>query len=213
MRVFYEKKERVKYISHLDTAHCMQRALKRAGLPVWYTEGFNPHMYLTFAIPLALGYESECEIMDFRLTEDISPEEVTERLNRVLPPGFHVLRTDLPVRKPADIVKAEYAVSFYGDSQAIEAQLAAFLAQDEILVEKKTKKGLSVVDLKQEILSCSMQKQEGSVLLQIVLPAGISKHINPSLLTDAWMAQADCPADRIAILKKRVLCQDGSEFI
>ena len=65
-RVFYTKTGRAKYISHLDVTRCFQRALQRAGLSVWYTEGFNPHSYLTFTLPLSLGYESLCESMDKR---------------------------------------------------------------------------------------------------------------------------------------------------
>ena len=68
LRVFYEKTGRAKYISHLDINRCMQRALRRAEIPVWYTEGFNPHPYTTFALPLSLGYESLCETMDLRIT-------------------------------------------------------------------------------------------------------------------------------------------------
>ena len=70
-RIFYRKTGRAKYISHLDLARCMQRAVKRTGLPVWYTVGFNPRLYLGFALPLPLGQESVCETVDLCLMEDI----------------------------------------------------------------------------------------------------------------------------------------------
>ena len=76
MRLFYEKTDTAKYISHLDINRCMQRAMKRAGIPLWFTEGFNPHAYLTFPLPLALGYESVYECVDFRLVEEMSEEEI-----------------------------------------------------------------------------------------------------------------------------------------
>ena len=88
VRVFYQKTGRGKYISHLDMTRCMKRALRRAGIPVWYTEGFNPHVYMTFALPISLGFESLCETMDIRLTQPMSLEEIKERLNRVLPEGI-----------------------------------------------------------------------------------------------------------------------------
>jgi len=80
VRVFWKKEGRIKYISHLDINRCMARALKRSRLPVWHTLGFNPHIYTTFALPLALGYESECESVDFRLTEQVPMQEVVDRL-------------------------------------------------------------------------------------------------------------------------------------
>ena len=88
IRVFYRKTDTAKYISHLDINRCFQRAMKRAGIPLWFTEGFNPHAYLTFPLPLALGYESLCECVDFRLTQPMEPGEIVDRLNRVLPMGL-----------------------------------------------------------------------------------------------------------------------------
>ena len=100
IRMFYQKKGRAKYISHLDINRLMQRVLKRAGLPVWYTEGFNPHIYLTFALPLSLGYESDFETMDFRLTEEMNLQQVQQILNQNMPEGILVTRVAEPVLKP-----------------------------------------------------------------------------------------------------------------
>ncbi len=88
MRAVFEKKDRAKYISHLDLNRCMQRTFKRSGLPVWYTEGFNPHIYITFALPLSLGYESSVEIMDFNMTEEVSEKETADKLNKAMPEGL-----------------------------------------------------------------------------------------------------------------------------
>ena len=90
VRVFFAKEGRLKYISHLDVTRCLARVFKRSRLPIWYTQGFNPHAYLTFALPLPLGVESCCESFDFRLTEEVSCEEVTDRLNAVLPDDIAV---------------------------------------------------------------------------------------------------------------------------
>ena len=95
LRLFYRKRGRAKYISHLDITRCMQRSLKRAGLPVWYTQGFNPHMYMTFALPLALGYESDYECMDLRFTHLMEFEEIQTRLNAALPRDIQVWKVDL----------------------------------------------------------------------------------------------------------------------
>ena len=71
IRVLFHKTGRAIYISHLDLTRAMGRALARTQLPVWYTEGFHPHLYMTFALPLSLGVEGLCETMDFWLTEEV----------------------------------------------------------------------------------------------------------------------------------------------
>ena len=102
VRVFFAKEGRLKYISHLDVTRCLARVFKRSRLPIWYTQGFNPHAYLTFALPLPLGVESCCESFDFRLTEEVSCEEVTDRLNAVLPDD-HGTERDLLGGLPTDL--------------------------------------------------------------------------------------------------------------
>lgn len=85
VRLRFSKTGRLKYISHLDINRAMSRALKRAGIPLWYTEGFNPHPYMSFSLPLSLGVESLCESVDLRITGEITNKEIKDRLNSVLP--------------------------------------------------------------------------------------------------------------------------------
>ena len=87
----YERDERVKYVSHLDFVRVFGRAIRRAHIPVAYSEGFNPHPLLGFALPLSVGYTSECEIIEITLSEEMAPEELKERLNDVLPDGIRIL--------------------------------------------------------------------------------------------------------------------------
>ena len=110
VRVFFEKTGMTKYISHLDLMRCMTRAIKRAAIPAWYTEGFNPHLFITFALPLTLGVESLCESMDIRLTEEMGFEEVKNRLNVNLPDGIRITNVAAPVYKANDIAFAEYKI-------------------------------------------------------------------------------------------------------
>ena len=113
LRLFYRKRGRAKYISHLDITRCMQRSLKRAGLPVWYTQGFNPHMYMTFALPLALGYESDYECMDLRFTHLMDFEEIQSRLNAALPRDIQVWKVDFQKEKPLAITQADYRLTVW----------------------------------------------------------------------------------------------------
>lgn len=211
IRVFYKKRGRIKYISHLDMNRCMQRALVRTGLPCWHTEGFNPHLYLTFALPLSLGYESDCEIMDFRLTEEIDLAEVQNRLNAVLPEGLEVYRVALKGEKFDKIVSADYTVELYGDVEQLECRFSDFLAEPWIEVEKKTKKGMKTVDLKPEILSCQTERGEGCLRLKLRLPAG-KKTINPGLLTDEFERVNPGLVSHVSFLRTAVWCEDGVPF-
>ena len=81
IRIFFTKTGMAKYISHLDLMRCMTRAVKRAQLPLWFTEGYNPHLFMTFARPLSLGQESLCESVDVRLVGEMTFKEIKTRLN------------------------------------------------------------------------------------------------------------------------------------
>ena len=220
IRVFYHKTSRAKYISHLDIMRCMQRAVVRAGLPVWYTEGFNPHIYLSFSLQLSLGYESESEVMDFRLVDDTYPfDEVTVRLNRSLPPDIRVVRAASPVNKPEGIVSAVYEIkaSVPGCSgTALGKAFRAFMEQKEILVEKRAKKGarkiMKEIDIRPlcELLSC--EETGAGLLIRLKTAAGIQTNLNPALLLDAFCAYLQTEALSYSVCRKSLLLADGTDF-
>ena len=202
-RVFFSKTDRAKYISHLDLNRVMQGAIKRAKLPVWYTEGYNPHMYVQFMLPLSLGQEGIREAMDFRLLEDIPYGEVTERLNNALPFDIRVVETASPVLKNTDITTAEYEITADIDKE----KFLEFAESEKIIVEKKTKKGTSEIDLKPLISELSVGDR-----ITFRLPAGNDFNINPALLLDAFKAVSGGELPRMRIVRTRIFCADGSEF-
>ncbi len=184
VRVFYKKKSLLRFISHLDMNRFMIRILRKTDIPIWYTEGFNTHPYITFALPLSLGFESDYEVMDIRLTDENYPlERVTEQLRIVMPEYIEVIKTDIPVMKPGRIAFAEFLISF--DSSICDT-LHKFFAQDRIVCTKKNKKGeTKEIDISEKIniknISC-----EGEVTkLIVILPAGSGENINPVLVIDA----------------------------
>ncbi len=213
IRIFYSKKGRAKYISHLDITRCMQRALKRAKLPVWYTQGFNPHMYMSFALPLPLGYDSECEAMDLRMTQKMDFEEIKERFNQALPPDIRVIQVAEQVHKPQEIAKASYEVTFLCENpQAFSTAFEEFSKADEILVMKRTKKGTKQVNLKPEFSILGQEQGEGFVRYHILTTAG-QKNFNPTLLTDAFLEQAGlADSTEVKVLRKQIFLGDGSIF-
>lgn len=192
VRVFYRKFGPCKYISHLDTNRVMIRAIGKSQLNIWRTEGFNQHAYITFALPLSLGFASECESMDFRvLDDDEDLSAIPERLNECLPEGIRVFRCAEAVHKPAAIDSAKYAVTLepMNDCEISNIELyekwEAFLQLPEINVEKKTKKGMKTVDLKPYILAYEARQGE-KVCFDLTLPAGSTLNINPNLLIQAF---------------------------
>ena len=221
VRATFEKRRRAKYISHLDLMRCMQRAFKRAGVPVWYTEGFNPHIYLMFPLALSLGYESGCECMDFRIDGDMTPEEAMARLNRALPPDLQLLHIAEPVRKHTDIAAADYTITLdcAADTaaEALRQAWDTFIAQPEILVEKKTKRGMSQVDVKAQAEVTAAETAGNALRLRLRMPAGTSVNVNPSLLTDAFLAwlPENAPAVHTGMVhaeRTAILCADGTDF-
>ena len=194
IRVWFRKEGVARFISHLDLNRCMARAVKRAGIPAWYTEGFNPHLFLTFALPLSLGTEGEMESMDLKIVKDMPLWEIQKRLNQCLPEGLTVTGVTLPEERPGEIDAAEYEIILEGFSlpaeKAVE-KIESVCAQPQLLTEKKTKAGNKEIDLKPSLRSMRMQVLGDKVKMLLLLPAGSRENINPSLLLDTIFAGWD----------------------
>ncbi len=204
IRLFFKKVDRAKYISHLDLNRLMQRALRRAALPIWQTEGFNPHPYITFALPLALGTEGLNETMDTRLTEDMDLSVVISRLNGALPEDVQITRAAAPKYKHTMIAKAEYTI----DTDCNLEKFKLFIARPEIFTEKITKKGISVIDLKPHI---NLIDVAGSNI-DLILPAGTEFSINPGLVFEAFQKAEHIEINKLNICRTAVYCKNGSIF-
>lgn len=183
VRLVFSKTGRARYISHLDLNRAMTRVLRRAGIPLWYTEGFNRHPYITFTAPLSLGNESLCERMDFRLTDDtLSMEEIVDRVNRAMPEGLKALRAAEAVKKICHLGFSRYRI----DLDCTAEQLNAFLEQPQISAEKRAKKGgTKTVELKPHLSDVTTEASEKGCTLTVTLPCGNDLTINPTLLVSA----------------------------
>ena len=100
VRIWFSKTGTARYISHLDLNRCMDRAMHKAKIPLWYTEGFHPHAFMTFALPLSLFMDGRRESMDIKLEEEMNREELIARLNEALPPDIQIFDVTEPVMKP-----------------------------------------------------------------------------------------------------------------
>ncbi|MEG1778703.1 MAG: TIGR03936 family radical SAM-associated protein [Oscillospiraceae bacterium] len=185
IRIFFSKTDRAKYISHLDMARCWTFAFNRAELPLWYTQGFNPHLYMTFPLPLSLGFESDCECLDTRLIERVPLDEVKERINAALPLGICVYKVDEPKLDQKEIEWSDYDILLECDnSQMICSQLEEYLAQDEIIVSKRSKKGAKDIDVKPHFTLLQCKAQDIGIELKLRMATGITMNVNPTLLID-----------------------------
>lgn len=181
IRVFFSKKGRLRFVSHLDMNRFFIRVLRKSGLPIWYTEGFNPHPYITFALPLSLGFESDYEVLDFRLIDDGFPlDKVSERLSAVLPEYIEIKKVAEPVMKSGKICAAGFSLGFEDEKTA--KAFADYLLCGNVVIKKKTKKGdIKVQEVSSEIISVTAEGQA----VGLVLPAG-NDNLNPSLLVASF---------------------------
>lgn len=217
IRIFFEKKNMAKYISHLDLMRCFSRAVKRARLNIWYTEGFNPHAFMTFSLPLSLGTESFCESVDIRMLDETPLDEIKDKLNETLPPDIRITKVAEPVHKADEIAFAEFEIRLNTDNpEKVKASVEEKISADEIIVEKKAKQGrkkvLKPVDIKGNIHTYELETGEKYVLLKIIISAGTKTNINPSLLIDAVTADVKEDIESVDIKKNKMLLEDLTQF-
>lgn len=173
------------YYSQLDLQRVMARALKKSGLPVWYSQGFNPHIYMTFTLPLSLGHESECESVDFRLNEELSEAEILKAMEGTLPQGIELVSAQAPDYDAREISFAKYDITLYGAKADIINALENYRALEQAIVTKTTKKGKKDINLKELINDIDVvDQQDESVMFTAIYPAGTPLNINPQLLLD-----------------------------
>jgi len=207
IRIWFSKRGRAKYISHLDLMRAMSRAVRRAGLPIWYTEGFNPHPYLSFPLPLPLGQEGLREAMDLRLLEDMALDEIAKRFDGVLPEGIEILCVSQPWCGPGEIAAAAYEIVLpQGDAKAMQA----LLEEGNLTAKKMGKQGHRKIEkeiqLAPLILSYALQAGEGEAHLACTLAAGSERNLNPALLCEALGGGAP------QITRVKLLRADESEW-
>ena len=207
VRVVFAKTGRSRFISHLDLMRTMTRVMRRAQIPLWYTEGFNRHPYLTFAAPLPLGQEGLHETMDLRLETEMPMSELVERLNAAMPAGMHAVSAAPAVAKPGELAAAQYRVDFCCSREPV----AALLGQPEIPVEKRTKKKtMKTVDIRPFFAGAQLEGTSDGVRMTVTLPCG-QENVNPALFCTALeMAQGrKCPC---RVVRLELLQKDGMPF-
>ncbi len=209
-RIVFSKTGMGKYISHLDLLRCFTRAIRRSGLPVEFSQGFHPHMKITFSLPLPIGVTGLKETADIVFADGVTDEEIMERLNRNLPMDMTVVSVTEPTPVAAKICAASYTLCGRTRQTVTEADIKAFFDQKEVLVLKKTKKkGEQQVNLMEFVRDRNwIGAKEGEFSFTLLLDAGGTKNCKPDLVTAALAAflqaeDIDFEAERTEIYYER----------
>ena len=167
-RILFTKTADAVWMSHLDLMRLFQRAFKRAGLALTHTQGFNPRPSVSIALPLSVGVESVCELLDFDLEGQMPPfEEITQHLNEVLVPGVTVLQTFEGGRKIRDIALLDCCIMLTYDAgvpQRAQEQITALFARESLEVEKKGKNGVVQQDIIPMIRQFALEQADQNTL-------------------------------------------------
>jgi radical SAM-linked protein len=217
IRLRFSKTGQAKYISHLDTNRVFSRAFARAKINLWFTEGFNPHPYMSFSLPLSLGVESLCENVDIRILDDITDDEIKSRMNDALPVGIRIVDVYDDFMDCHEIVYSDYVYKFeFLDNNLAFEKIKSLLDSDEIIALKKGKQGrrrvLKETNIKEFIAKYNISIRDNNIILNVRLLAGPDKNLNPSLLFDTIIRLIDMDFEWKSISRISLLTGDFKEY-
>ena len=208
-RLRFEKQGDSIYISHLDLMRVFQRAFRRAGLLLRHSQGFTPRAIVSIALPLSVGVESVCELLDFELEQGSATAEV---LNAVLPAGIRVREVYEGGRKIKELTHLRARVTLEYDGAAPEASAVEALFRGETLVlEKQSKKGTAQVDILPMVRDLTVARPDGHTLVLEAVVCAQNPSLNPLLLAQAVEVYAAKP-DFAFARRLEVLDAQGNVF-
>lgn len=227
VRVIFQKKGNLQFFSHLDLQRTWQRVLVRASIPMWYTQGFNPHSKIVFGVPLPVGAESVCEMVDLRLDRVISCEEVRDQLNAEVTDEMQIVEVYPAETKYTDVAWASYEITLQTPGLPANPAEAASLirsafdpARGPLMMVKKSKSGEKEVDILPMIRSLEVSCEVGQpVCIKAQLAAGCQENLNPEYLIEALRSRLGLLPKSAApdkawyrILRTGFYKQDGTAF-
>lgn len=201
IRMKFQKHGCMKFIGHLDIMRYFQKAIRRAEIDIAYSEGFSPHMIMSFAAPLGVGLTSEGEYVDLQVHSCESSRAAVEALNRVMVEGMKVVSFKvLPENVKnamASVAAADYFVKFREGyaPENWEAAFEQFLQKDEMLIVKKTKRSEAEVDLKPMLYQAKIQ--DGGIFMQVA--CGSVNNLKPELVMEAFAKETQLTLEPFAL--------------
>ncbi len=216
VRIWFTKEMECKYISHLDLNRCMLRAVRRAELPIWYTEGFNPHPFITFPLPISLGIDGKRECMDIRITDDeYNIALIPALMNKYLPAGIQVFEAAYPKLDPKYISFASYnaRISVDGTSgEELKNKILDLKTRESVIIQKKSKAGMKDIDVLPFIKNMDFSDSTDEYTeFSVVLPAGNTKNISLILILRAIESALNCEMN-YSIVKENMYDEHMNPF-
>lgn len=207
----FTKDDSVKYVSHLDMVRLFGRAMRRAGIEISFSQGFNPHPIMNFAHPLGVGISSECELIEIGVEGNSAPAEILEKLSDKMPEGFKLLNIKPSEKKsPFSGLKfAKYEIEFFGEFSGI----SKMMEMEHIITEKKTKSGVKETDIRPMIKSAALlEREEGRALIETVLCCG-DPNLKPELFVKVIEETGCGKAEFFRICRKALLNEDKKTLV
>lgn len=182
LRIRYAKRGRLRFVSHRDFARAFERAVRRSGVPIAFSAGFSPHPKISYVGAAPTGSASEAEYLEIGLQTECDPEQVRAALDAALPDGLDILEVlpAGPAGLPEQIEASHWRIELPGVPPAtLAAALADFLAQESVIVERVTKKGLRLLDARTAVFRASVVAIDGCAILDLVV-----RQVSPAVRPD-----------------------------
>ena len=216
VRVRFSKGEPMLYISHLDMAKSVMRAVMKSHLPLWYSEGYNPIPHLVFSPPLSVGCGGDCEVLDFKLIRDVEDGEIFSRLSDAVPDGVTVSEVYTQQGRLRDIAFAEYDIEFHSvalpdDELAELIRTLPGMFLSPVILMKRSKRGEREVDISPLVRSVSVIADGDTLTVTAVTSAASDSYLNPEYIARAVSDRYRLSADGIyhVIYRRRLLLADA----
>lgn len=216
LRLLFIKEAQAAYISHLDLLRTFQRAFPRTELEIKHSQGYHPHAIISIVLPLPVGQSSDCELLDFEVTQDSDGHGIAEKLNTGMPAGLRVLDCYEAVRPIRELVYLKADVTFEYDNgvpQGAADALTALFGRESLVIQKRTKrKELADVDIAPMIHAVELQEGEGCITGTVTVQAQ-NPGLNPQLLEKAIAAHLpELTPDFTRIRRRELLDGEGHIF-
>lgn len=216
LRLLFIKEAQAAYISHLDLMRTFQRCFPRTELEIKHSQGFHPHPIISIVLPLSVGQSSECELLDFEVTQDSDGSGIAEKLNTGMPVGIRVLdcyEAKRPVRE-LHALQADLTLEYDGGVPAGAAEaIAELLQRESLIIEKRTKrKEMAEVDIAPMILQSIVTEGENALHIDLTVQAQ-NPGLNPQLIEKAIARELpQLVPDFLRVRRKRILDANGEDF-
>ena len=214
IRLVYSQTGRAVWMSHLDTMRTLQRVMNRAGVPIKYSEGFNPHALISILMPLSVGTESLCQMADIRVREDVDIASLPARLTAVMPEGLAVTDAYEDASKPAEVkwLRCEGRWEYDTADPKEMAERCRALFSAPVVVTRRTKRGEGPFVITEHIRELSFTPEDGIVRVRAVVSCA-EPVVNPDLLTAAVEQNLPEAAPDAGRFRRLALCrEDGTPY-